>query len=272
MPEYVQIGNEITAGMLWPDGRNTNAAQWAQLGQLMKAAVQGIKDASGSEMPKVIVHIDKGGDWGATQWFFDNLNQQQVPFDIIGESYYPFWHGTLDALRTCLTNAVRRYSKPVIVAETAFPFTNSPSVQGIPATPEGQVQFAKALARTVKGLPNNMGAGVFWWGTEYQTLAGYSLAGFNHKSFFDHQGNLLPVADTWGQLTAETRLGVELEQGNLRLWWPVSGAGMVLVSTTNPASSAAWLPVEGTVGVSPEGFSVTVPLDPVTTRLYRLTN
>ena len=94
MPDYVQIGNEITSGMLWPDGYvsgNSNAS-WENLGQLMKAAVQGIQDAAGTNMPKIVVHIDRGGDWDTTKWFFDNLNNQSVPFDIIGESYYPFYH------------------------------------------------------------------------------------------------------------------------------------------------------------------------------------
>mgnify|MGYP001466602607 FL=1 len=67
------------------------------------------------------------------------LLQQPVQFDMIGQSYYPFWHGSLGELRTCLTNAAMRYGKPMIVAETAFPWANSPDIYGIPASAGGQV-------------------------------------------------------------------------------------------------------------------------------------
>jgi arabinogalactan endo-1,4-beta-galactosidase len=57
----------------------------------MKSAIQGIHDAStaaGKPMPQIIVHIDQDGNWATTEWFFDNLASNGVPFDIIGESYY----------------------------------------------------------------------------------------------------------------------------------------------------------------------------------------
>ncbi|HMJ65244.1 MAG TPA: glycosyl hydrolase 53 family protein, partial [Candidatus Binatia bacterium] len=160
-PEYVQVGNEIIGGMLWPDGRVGGSydtpAQWTNLTRLVKAAIRGIKDAAGTNAPKIIIHIDRGGDWPGTQWFFDNLVQRQVDFDIIGESYYPWWHGTLTALRACLNNAANRYGKPLIIAETAFPWTNSTNIVGIPATPEGQIQFVTELAKIVKAVPNQRG-------------------------------------------------------------------------------------------------------------------
>ena len=121
------------------------------------------------------------------QCYFDNLIfTRQVQFDIIGESYYPFWHGSLDNLANCLTNAARRYGKPVIVAETAFPWTNSywtTNFSGIPGTTNGQVQFVVGLAQAVKSVPNNLGAGIFWWGTEYQKLNGVNESGFNTLPF-----------------------------------------------------------------------------------------
>ena len=87
MPDYVQVGNEITDGMLWPNGQLTGTwsstnPSWIRLGQLMNAAVQGIQDASiaaGEPMPKIIVHIDRGGDWATTESYFDNLNAHGVP-------------------------------------------------------------------------------------------------------------------------------------------------------------------------------------------------
>ena len=40
-----------------------------------------------------------------------------VHFDVIGESYYPKWHGTLDDLRDNLNDLVKRYDRDVIVVE-----------------------------------------------------------------------------------------------------------------------------------------------------------
>jgi arabinogalactan endo-1,4-beta-galactosidase len=243
--------------------------QWSQLAQLMNAAIQGIQDAAGTNMPKIIVHIDRGGDWNGTKYFFDNLKSQNVPFDIIGESYYPFWHGPLSSLNNCLTNAVKRYNKPIVIAETDFPWANSTNIYGIPASTNGQVQYVTALAQIVKALPGGMGMGVFWWGTEYQPVSGANQAGFGNRSFFDGGGNVLPVADAFGDLVAPLVLSPGLSGNNLIITWPLSGAGMSLMTTTNLTPPAAWLPVTNTVQSTGTVFNVTLPIGD-NSRFYRL--
>ncbi len=205
MPDFVQVGNEITGGMLWPLGKLSRDAtnSWSNLAQLMKSAIQGIRDASvasGMKMPQIMVHIDRGGDWAGTKWFFDNLNEQGVPYDIIGQSYYPFFHGPMTNLNTCLSNTAIRYHKPIIVAETAFPWTNTVSrwmnkLDGFSPTPQGQVSFMEAVGKIVRNVPEHLGIGVFYWGAEYQAVNGRNGGSFATASFFDSQGNLLPVAD-----------------------------------------------------------------------------
>jgi len=281
MPDYVQIGNEITDGILWTNGQltgtwNSSNPSWIRLGQLMNAAIQGIQDvtnARGVKMPKIVVHIDRGGDWGTTESFFDNLNSQGVPFDIIGESYYPVYHGPLSNVANCLTNAARRYAKPVIIAETAFPWTNSywtTNIYGIPGTTNGQVQFLVALAEVVKSLPGQLGAGIFWWGAEYQQANGVNESGFNTASFFDAGGNVLPVANAFGQMVAPVTLAPGLAGTALTLQWPLSGAGMTLMTATDLMSPTAWLPVPNTVQSTGTWFNVSLPLDSSQTRFYRL--
>ena len=204
MPDYVQVGNEITGGMLWPYGRLSKRnpeEHWSRFGQLMKSAVQGIKDAAGPDLPKIVVHIDRGGDWNATKWFFDNLNRQGVPYDIIGESYYPFYHGPPDNLTACITNAVERYHRPVIIAETDLPRIYSTNIFNFPASAEGQVQFVGFLGRIMKSAPDNLGEGIFWWGAEYE-WPNANEAGVGTRSFFDENGDLLPAADKLGSLAA----------------------------------------------------------------------
>ncbi len=273
LPDYVQVGNEIISGMVWNDGRvggtYDTPAQWTNFGRLLKAAIQGVRDAAGTQMPQVMIHVDRGGDWGATQWFFDKLNQQAVPFDLIGQSYYPWWHGDLDALQNCLTNTARRYGKPVIIAETAFPWANSANIYGIPASTNGQVEFVTGLARVIKRVPEGKGLGVFWWGTEYQQVNGFNLAGFDRRSFFGTDGNVLPVADAFGQLGSPVRMGATLTGHSLTLTWPLSGAGMTLTETTNLTATALWSLVTNEVQSSGASFAVTLSSTGAS-RFYRL--
>ena len=264
MPDYVQVGNEITGGLLWPDGQvggaNDTAAQWSKLAQLLTNAVAGIRDAAGALMPKVVVHIDRGGDWAGTQWFFDHLTQEQVPFDVIGESYYPFWHGSLEDLRSCLSNAAVRYQKPVMVMETAFPWSNWTNIFGIPASPAGQVDYVAELAQVVRGVAGGMGVGVLWWGAEYQAVSGQNLAGFDTKSFFDNGGNVLPVAEAVGELAAPLKVEASMANGMVALSWPLSGAGSSLTMATNFAETCSWLTVTDAVQRTGTKYSVTLPI------------
>ncbi len=273
LPDYVQIGNEITPGMLWSEGRVggsfDNATQWSQLAQLLTNAIQGVKDASGTNTPKLIIHLDRGGDWTTTQWYFDNLASRQVTFDIIGQSYYPWWHGNLAALRTCLSNAAVRYNKPVMIMETAFPRSNSTNIFGIPASTNGQVQFVIELAKIIKSVPGSRGAGVFWWGTEYQQVAGANLAGFDQRSLFGADGNVLPAATAFGAMAAPVTISPSRSNNLMILKWPLSGAGMALKTSTN-LTSPIWTNTTNTIQDTNGVFSTSVPLDGSTSQFFRL--
>jgi arabinogalactan endo-1,4-beta-galactosidase len=273
-PDYVQVGNEIIGGLLWPDGRVGGAydtpAQWSKLGQLLTNAITGILEAAGPEAPKIVIHIDRGGDWGGTQWFFDHLLQQQVPFDIIGESYYPFWHGSLDNLRVCLTNAAARYDKPLMVTETAFPFAYSTNIYDIPATTNGQVQYVVALAQTLMSVPGAKVIGAFWWGAEYQPLPGVNLGGCENRSFFGGTGDVLPVAAAFGQLAAPLRLSASSSDAGVTLQWPLSGASSALLTTTHLGPDTVWEPVTNAVQNSGTMFNLTLPWSPAVAGFYRL--
>ena len=277
MPDYVQVGNEITGGMLWTNGAvpgNDAAIQWSKLAELISAAIQGIRDAAGNQMPQIVVHIDRGGDWAGTQWFFDNLIQtQHVQFDIIGESYYPVYHGSLGDLANCLTNAALRYGKPIFVAETDFPWTNSywtTNIYGFPGTTNGQAAYTIALVQIVRSLPQNLGAGIFWWGAEYQQLPGVNEAGYDTASFFNVQGNVLPAADVLGQSAAPLVLSASLDGTNVNLQWPLSGAGLGLTTATSLSLGATWIPVNSPVQSTGTLYQAWLPVDAATNRFYRL--
>lgn len=196
-PEMVQIGNEISNGMIWPDGRLPG--QWDELAALVKAGIEGVRaSAGGRPMPRIMIHIDKGGDSSATKWFFDNLHRRGVEYDVMGQSFYPWWHGTLNDLRECLNFMALEYRKPVVLVEAAYNWTPGEYLKQpppFPESPEGQRQFLEEVNRVVQAVPNGLGQGVFWW----EPAVGDRRLG--RRSFFDEQGNALPVITVFDRFT-----------------------------------------------------------------------
>ena len=178
LPDMVQIGNEITNGMLWPDARLP--ANWDNFADFMKAGIAGVEAGKGNmPRPRIMIHIDKGGDQVATRNFFDKLNTYQVNYDVIGQSYYPWWHGSLNDLREKLMFMAKEYGKDIIVVEAAYNWTpgNYRAKPGpFPETPEGQKEFWEEVNRTVQAAPDGTGIGVFWW--EPAVAGGTAARGF----------------------------------------------------------------------------------------------
>ena len=195
MPDMVQIGNEITPGMLWPDGKLPD--HWDNFAELLKAGVRGVEAGSGdAERPRIMIHIDRGGDKETTKGFFDRLNTYSVPYDVIGQSYYPWWHGSLLDLRENLVFMANAYDKDIILVEVAYnwrPSEYRDKPAPFPETPEGQREFLDEVHRLVLSTPNDRGIGVFWW---EPAVTGH----LRSRGMFDDDGNALPVIDvfdTW---------------------------------------------------------------------------
>lgn len=138
LPAMVQIGNEINHGILWPDGHIGNPDQ---LAALLRAGVEGVKSVDPS-LP-VMMHIALGGQNKEAVFWLDNMLARGVTFDLIGLSYYPRWHGTLDDLDANLNDLVQRYKKPVNVVEYS--------------------DFKKEVHDMVFGLPDQTGQGACIW-------------------------------------------------------------------------------------------------------------
>jgi arabinogalactan endo-1,4-beta-galactosidase len=111
-PDMVQVGNEINHGMVWPDGEINNLDS---LAQLIYSGVQGVKAVSPSTI--IMLHIALGGQNAEARFFLDNMTARKVPFDVIGLSYYPKWHGTPEDLKNNMTDLAKRYKEEVMVAE-----------------------------------------------------------------------------------------------------------------------------------------------------------
>jgi arabinogalactan endo-1,4-beta-galactosidase len=165
-PKWVQIGNEIPSGMLWPDGHVNNPLQ---LAQLINSGNQAVKDIDTAI--QTIVHIDQGNDNGRFRWFFDLMQQNGAQFDIIGASYYPHWLGTdytvtISDLGNNLNDMVTRYNKPVMIVEVGGDYW--------------QVQNSKdllvATIGTALDVPNKQCLGVFYWEPQgAKPWSGYQL-------------------------------------------------------------------------------------------------
>ena len=183
LPDMVQIGNEITAGMLWPDG---SSSSWSRLGDLIKAGIRGVDSGRGdAAMPLIMLHVDGGGNQAVTQWWFDNALAQGIAFDVIGQSYYPQWHGTLADLRDNFTFMGNTYGKDIILVETALN-ADSNGVSPFPLTNQGQADFLKAVNEIVRTAPHGRGKGVFWWEPTRSPDP-------PTRNFFDAGGNAKPV-------------------------------------------------------------------------------
>jgi arabinogalactan endo-1,4-beta-galactosidase len=189
LPDMVQVGNEVTAGMMWPDGRLP--AQWQNFADLLLAGIHGVDKGRGwGKRPAIMIHIDKGGNQAATRSFIDHLAQYHVPYDVLGQSFYPWWHGSLDDLRDNLAFVWNTYHKNVVVAETAYDWRTGEDFKGkaapFPQTPEGQRDFLAALDRVVREAPGGKVRGIFWW----EPMAGGSIA---KRALFDDQHEALPA-------------------------------------------------------------------------------
>jgi arabinogalactan endo-1,4-beta-galactosidase len=154
LPDMVQIGNEINHGLLWPDGHIGNLDQ---LAGLLQAGVEGA-EAVDPNMP-IMLHIALGGQNDEARFWLDNMIARGVRFDIIGLSYYPRWHGTLEDLSGNLHDLIDRYHKPINVVEYS--------------------DFKREVHDIVFNLPRDMGRGTAIW----------EPLGFR-SGLFDRDGNV----------------------------------------------------------------------------------
>lgn len=191
---YIQIGNEINDGMLWPVGRISQNG-FSNFSELLHSAAAGARAASSSV--KIMVHIANGWDWGGINWFYNGVflpgKFATSDFDVMGFSFYPFYgtSATLNNLRTGLTNAVNKLNKETMVVEVNWPF-NCPGVQlsepSYQVSANGQLSFVNAVKTIVQNLPNGRGTGIVYWEPGWIGNAGLGSACYDNI-LVDGSGN-----------------------------------------------------------------------------------
>jgi arabinogalactan endo-1,4-beta-galactosidase len=159
-----------------------------------------------------------GRDHGLAGMIADNVTARSVPFDVIGASFYGYWHGTFAELQANLDDVTARYGKDVAVVETACPFTladedgleniihlESELVPGYPATPAGQRDWLRDINTVVRAVPRALGT--FWWEATWTAVPGNgwspvdpaSRNGWENQALFDFDDRLLPAAKELGR-------------------------------------------------------------------------
>lgn len=234
LPAYIQVGNEITNGMLWPVGKlcdeKGNRGNYATFCRFVEAGCRACREVAPEA--KIILHLEKSNDQAVYQEFFTKMEEAGMDYDIIGASYYPYWHGTPDELFANLRNCRRRFGKPVMVMELGYGFTTEAyllhgkacrlvidseraNIPGLtdryPLTPEGQAAFIGDFL--AKARENEI-AGVFYWeplwlpgeGICWASEAGQAYIHEEGKSttnewanqcLFDYRGRKLPSFDIY---------------------------------------------------------------------------
>ncbi len=235
---YIQVGNEITNGMLWPLGKlvwhndKEPRTGYDELSKFLKAGLKACKEIIPSA--KRIIHLEKSGDYLLHQEFFDEITKRGVDFDVIGLSYYPYWHGTFEMLSKNITNLQSRFAKPVMIVETGYGFTMADFIntgnnganliredffsnpenhayKPFPLTYEGQKDFVKGLIALSEKLHVT---GIVYWeplwlplpGLEWASKEGEEYIHETHKPthnewanqcLFDYEGKATPALDEY---------------------------------------------------------------------------
>ena len=205
-PDLIQLGNEVSVGFLHPQGRvdGDDDAAWARFAALQRAAREGVAAAmGGTGRVRLVHHV---ADPATVEWHMDRLLRHLEPPDVIAVSYYPRWHGDLAGLRRHVDRLAERYALPVLVVETAYPYTDGwvdamPNVYGgaplagmPPHTPAGQAQFVDALAAALRAVPGGRGMGFVWWEPAWLPSARFGSPAEN-LTLFDAAGTALPALD-----------------------------------------------------------------------------
>ncbi|HLR33464.1 MAG TPA: glycosyl hydrolase 53 family protein [Fodinibius sp.] len=165
MPEMVQIGNEVRNGMLWPLGKLPG--NWDNFAGLFKAGLDGIDAGRGqAPRPLIMLHYDNGADTKGAKQFYDKFNSYNIPYDIIGLSYYPWWHGNLLQLRENMLSLVENFNKDIILVETGYrphEYEDHPAPysEDIPGGP--RKAFLEDVNETLLNISSRKIKGIFWW-------------------------------------------------------------------------------------------------------------
>ena len=190
-PDFIQTGNEISFGMLWPEAKVDayHDANWNTFTAYLKNATRACREVC--PQAAIIVHTEQAANIATTLNYYDRIQASGIDYDIIGLSYYPFWHADLNNLDRLLTQLATRFaSKKVQIVETAYYYQYQPTV-GItdysalwPITPEGQAAFTRALVSMLNKHGNVNG--LYWWFPEENGKDNTVIGGWINRGLWNN--------------------------------------------------------------------------------------
>ncbi len=231
MPDMVQIGNEISCGFLWYEGNVCNEynthQQWNKFTYLLSDGINAVKaNLEDGEECKIMIHTDRGGDLAGAQYFCDKLDYYHVEYDVIGLSYYPWWHGGMANLEDNLVNLINRFNKEIVVVETGYPWTLNngdsgnnfvwssdqlPDDEFLP-TPSGQKKYMDSLFSLVRRPDMEKVTGIFYWAPDL-TIANGFYGVYENIATFNYVGNALPVLQSFADPATSVKSETEKPVG-----------------------------------------------------------
>ena len=177
-PEFIQIGNEISYGMLWGKEGSSNlkkcymgkTANWSRFTTLLKNAGKACREVCPDA--KIILHTERAAQTNVLTNFYDRMNTDNVDYDIIGLSYYPAWHKDIATLETAIKTLESRYTdKKIMIVEVGYAYSwaledaDYDYTWKYPATEAGQKAFTDDLITMLN--KHDSVNGLFWWWMEY---------------------------------------------------------------------------------------------------------
>ena len=244
VPDFIQPGNEISYGMLWGPVGTSNPKKlhvnqdtnWGRFLTLLSKAIQVCREVCPDA--GIVIHTERVAQTWYLQGFYERLEKYNLDYDIIGLSYYPYFHGPISVLDEALTVLEHDFpDKQLMLVETGYPYAWE--VQGTdkpvdyPYTEDGQNQFAKALVDTL--LKHETCTGLFWWWFEYNAK-GTSLSGWYNAPLFDSRtGRVTKAFATICSFGSGHEAGVadiiNDSEGGVDRWYDLMGRPVV-----NPSS------------------------------------
>lgn len=208
-PTMIQVGNELSNGLLWPYGR---VPEYDNIARFINAGIRAVRSVD-KELP-IMIHLDNGGNNALYREWFDEFIKRGEDFQVIGLSYYPFWHGTLQQLEDNMRDISARYGKELIVAEVSMGHTledygeyeklSAEARKGMaakpdlaekieyPMTPEGQSDFMEDFLTRISGVKGCRG--FYYWEPGWLPVPGSGWANEDALAYIEENG---PGGNEW---------------------------------------------------------------------------
>ncbi|MCH4155013.1 MAG: arabinogalactan endo-1,4-beta-galactosidase [Muribaculaceae bacterium] len=176
-PDLIQTGNEISYGMLWGQPNSTSlkkyyagqSANYTRFVNLLRNASKACREVCPNA--KIIIHTERVPNQTYLVNFYNAINMSGLDYDIIGLSYYPYFHGAVAALNSALSNLESNFpSKKIMIVETGYYHVYQPKTVNYdlsatyPITEAGQKSFTDALITMLN--THSSVTGLFWWWME----------------------------------------------------------------------------------------------------------